>query len=1169
MRTGLIRIMAIVVLTIVAACSPEFIDQPDRLAISADTNVRSGPGMDYKIIGTLKAGTRILLLASQNDWHRVEMPDGRTGWIFHGVARLVGSEKVVIMRDTRVRRGPGDEFSAFAIVKKGKQLDSRGERGNWYLVDLVPGKSGWIKKSDAEKSSHRNLTVTMSAKVHQSPDIRSKVMINVNPGSELVYLGKQGEFYQIRLSGGDTGWLHESAVKPIQERTIRVKEKTYVRRGANVGYGVSDTVDVGMRLTLLAEKDNWYEVRTPTGTKGWIYKDFVTTIMSKGELVAEERPVFLMTNQDCNVRQGWGTNWQRIDRLKKGTLVMKIGQKDDWLRVKMPNEKIGWIRQDLLDFDVTVLITLLECNIRMGYGTNFMIKTRVPGYTPLVRISEQQGWTRVYLTDSEIGWIRNDLFAPLDSLLFANQDCNVRKGPSTQHARIKRIDYGTPVYYLGKEKNWYKIRLVDNREIGYIRDDLLNQTGNEFVANDRINVYKGASTDYAVIGTLPVRTRLKKMEQNENFFRVQLDDGRDGWVEKDKVSYSFYPAPNYRLSTGTGSTFAGQTAVTSIASATPAVVSSGDGYDSQQTSAMKDLSQKDVTKVAINLRTQPDTSSSIITNIPPGNTLYQIKQSGEWWEVMTVDGTYGWVHQMAFGTPATKTLYAATAANVRYGPSTNYRIVATVRKGEMLTRLDKRDNWYNVRLPDNSTGWIRQDLVDEYRIAPTIDHSIVPEPAYSTAITVAETKLYDGPSYSYPIRRNIHINTIVTIIGRYQKWSQVELNDGTTGWIANDDIREKFHSKLIAVNDADVRANAATQSEVVDRVKKGEFFRPFEEKNGWFRIIHHEKTGWISSRDVLKLKYPPVYVNTEEVNIRRLPDINSKKIGIEKEGAKLIPTDDHERWLFVRLPRGDRGWIHKDLVNRQKYPWIKIVRDAEVYQKPTAGSILRGRVTRGEKYLALDKNDNWYKMALRSGDIAWIYAGFVEEEVLGTQLLRDDSNLRMGPGQDYEIVSQVKKGQQVKWLAKEGNWWQIQINGNLTGWIRAEEAKELPMKELTANRNDVAYKLPGTNHPSVGRVVKNQKFTPLEKQGSWYKVQLANGVIGWVHSDVFDAPKSRLVFTLDVATLYKSPSTSSSVVQKIEPATDLYILGSEGNWYYVETKNERLRGYLRKELVFE
>lgn len=48
---------------------------------SAGVHVRSGPGTNYPIIGFTTTGDTYAHLETKNDWHKVMLPDGSTGWI--------------------------------------------------------------------------------------------------------------------------------------------------------------------------------------------------------------------------------------------------------------------------------------------------------------------------------------------------------------------------------------------------------------------------------------------------------------------------------------------------------------------------------------------------------------------------------------------------------------------------------------------------------------------------------------------------------------------------------------------------------------------------------------------------------------------------------------------------------------------------------------------------------------------------------------------------------------------------------------------------------------------------------------------------------------------------------------------------------------------------------
>ena len=47
-----------------------------------EITLRTGPGLDYRITKMLRSGQTVELLETQENWSRVELPDGTTGWVF-------------------------------------------------------------------------------------------------------------------------------------------------------------------------------------------------------------------------------------------------------------------------------------------------------------------------------------------------------------------------------------------------------------------------------------------------------------------------------------------------------------------------------------------------------------------------------------------------------------------------------------------------------------------------------------------------------------------------------------------------------------------------------------------------------------------------------------------------------------------------------------------------------------------------------------------------------------------------------------------------------------------------------------------------------------------------------------------------------------------------------
>ena len=49
-------------------------------------------------------------------------------------------------------------------------------------------------------------------------------------------------------------------------------------------------------------------------------------------------------------------------------------------------------------------------------------------------------------------------------------------------------------------------------------------------------------------------------------------------------------------------------------------------------------------------------------------------------------------------------------SNIRSEPSIKSKIVATLRRGEKVTKIGESNGWFNVRLPSGETGWVSKRL---------------------------------------------------------------------------------------------------------------------------------------------------------------------------------------------------------------------------------------------------------------------------------------------------------------------------------------------------------------------------------------------------------------------------------------------------------------------------
>lgn len=136
-------------------------------------NIRTGPGANFDVVGQLARGDGIDLIGrnADNSWVEIQVPGGASGWVstryilantlisrlpinsntgifptFPQAIDTGGQTGIITARRLNVRYGPGLGFGQFTSIRQGSgvRLIGRNGQGNWLLVQLADGRTGWI-----------------------------------------------------------------------------------------------------------------------------------------------------------------------------------------------------------------------------------------------------------------------------------------------------------------------------------------------------------------------------------------------------------------------------------------------------------------------------------------------------------------------------------------------------------------------------------------------------------------------------------------------------------------------------------------------------------------------------------------------------------------------------------------------------------------------------------------------------------------------------------------------------------------------------------------------------------------------------------------------------------------------------------------------------------------
>ena len=130
---------------------------------------------------------------------------------------------------------------------------------------------------------------------------------------------------------------------------------------------------------------------------------------------------------------------------------------------------------------------------------------------------------------------------------------------------------------------------------------------------------------------------------------------------------------------------------------------------------------KSIKGTNINIRTAPNTSAKVITQLNEGNHVTLLNTQGEWSLIRLSGGEKGWVADRYLqerinswtrhGGEAGK--INGTKVNIRQSPSMKAKVLLQRNDGDLVEAVRRsNDNlWYLIYTPDGKTGWVHRDYV--------------------------------------------------------------------------------------------------------------------------------------------------------------------------------------------------------------------------------------------------------------------------------------------------------------------------------------------------------------------------------------------------------------------------------------------------------------------------
>lgn len=154
-------------------------------------NVRQKPDLSSKNIGLIHKKEEFSILATQDNWVKIELDNKKTGWVysFHGHinsgqapdhATASKGNVTILSNGTNIRQKPSTSAKAVLRADAGQQFPIIAIKDDWYEISIPSGKKAYIAKwVVSTNSSHAEETIVKQARV---PGTLKGLTIVIDPG---------------------------------------------------------------------------------------------------------------------------------------------------------------------------------------------------------------------------------------------------------------------------------------------------------------------------------------------------------------------------------------------------------------------------------------------------------------------------------------------------------------------------------------------------------------------------------------------------------------------------------------------------------------------------------------------------------------------------------------------------------------------------------------------------------------------------------------------------------------------------------------------------------------------------------------------------------------------------------------------------------------------------
>ncbi|MFJ7950079.1 SH3 domain-containing protein [Lysinibacillus sp. NPDC096418] len=281
-----------------------------------------------------------------------------------------------------------------------------------------------------------------------------------------------------------------------------------------------------------------------------------------------------------------------------------------------------------------------------------------------------------------------------------------------------------------------------------------------------------------------------------------------------------------------------------------------------------------VTGTILHLREGPGLSYPIITTLEEGDFLTSIGRQDDWIQVKT-SAYEGWVASWLTA-PTTnvqtvdKTVIAQVdRLNIRTEPDISSAVLGQLSTGNQATLLQESGEWVKINW-NGVIGWVSTSYVTiNEKTKKTTETKT--ETSENKTVTSPEDTTFTVLVDTLNVRKKADLTAnkvgtvskgqVFKVLKQEHNWVQIQYNANKTGWVysfygtfsdmtkstSTSSTKKDLGSVTIIYNGTNLRTDATTSAEVVERVDAGETYPIIGTKGDFYEIQLGKKTAFVAN----------------------------------------------------------------------------------------------------------------------------------------------------------------------------------------------------------------------------------------------------------------------------------------------------------------------------------